>query len=86
MIEEFQFSTGKWQVRIVGPGGGLVGAFKFDADFPDLQIGRLLPHITGVRTVADLPPGWGVMFIRLAADPTESTPAPSPRPPPAESD
>lgn len=72
MIEEFQFHAGKWQVRVVTPAGALAGAFKFDAEAPDLQIGRLLPNTpdtrVGVREVTDLPPGWGVMFIRLPDD------------------
>jgi hypothetical protein len=71
-IEEFQFSTGKWQVRLVDSRGALAGVFKFNADAPDLAICSLHPPINdapaGIRTVLDLPEGWGIMFIRLADD------------------
>lgn len=70
MIPEFQFSRGKWQVRIVTPAGALAGAFKFDAEAPNLDIRRLLPGGPGVGAagVTDLPRDWGIMFIRLPDD------------------
>lgn len=71
-IEEFLFTRGKWQLRLVDDFGALAGSFKFNADDPALEIGRLHPPVkdapAGIRTVADLPAGWGVMFIRLADD------------------
>jgi hypothetical protein len=71
-IEQFQFGAGKWQVRLVDDRGALAGVFKFNAEAPDLEIGRLHPPINdapaGIRTVLDLPEGWGVMFIRLPDD------------------